>query len=382
MASDEKKTICMIGAFPPPVHGQAVAFETLAESPDVLKRYHVIKVDYAPKKQFNKYIMIPYKLLCNFNMIHRLKKVVRDNKVDLFYLGMSSSDQGATRDYLIAKTIEKSLSNAKLIIHHHGGNFRTFYEKTDDKHRSMVNYYLNKTDCAIVLTPKLKKLFESLISEDKIKVVSNGISAANKIAEDTIEQKIIGLKQNDTIHVLYLSNMIRTKGYYELLQSAPILLEAGIHFDITFAGAFRSTSDETQFHEFIKRYNLEKSVKYAGLVTGSAKNKLLETSNIFVLPTSYPNEGQPISILEAMAAGIAIITTDHGGISDVIKDGTNGILIKSITPDEIAKAIIRFNSDRDFLTKVCVENQKVSNEQYMETHYVNRMLCIFDEYSK
>ena len=121
--------------------------------------------------------------------------------------------------------------------------------------------------------------------------------------------------------------MIRTKGYYELLQSAPLLLDAGIDFDITFAGAFRSTSDETQFNKYIKIHQLEKNVRYAGLVTGNDKNKLLEVSNIFVLPTSYPNEGQPISILESMAAGMAIVTTDHGGISDVIKNEKNGIII-------------------------------------------------------
>jgi len=372
----------MIGTYPPPVHGQAVAFEMLAESPEVLSRYHVIKVDYAPKRQLNKYMMIPYKLLRNFSMIQTLKKVVRDNQVDIFYLGMSSSNQGAVRDLLITKTIEKALSRAKFIIHHHGGNFRTFYEKTDDKHRSMVNYYLERTDCVIVLTPKLIKLFDGLISEDKVKVVSNGISATNKIAEEIIEQKIYALKQHSTIHILYLSNMIRTKGYYELLQSAPLLLDAGIDFDITFAGAFRSTSDETQFNKYIKIHQLEKNVRYAGLVTGNDKNKLLEVSNIFVLPTSYPNEGQPISILESMAAGMAIVTTDHGGISDVIKNEKNGIIIETITPDEIANAIFRLSSDRHFLAKICAENQRVSNEQYMEEHYVQKMLVIFNDYSK
>lgn len=48
----------------------------------------------------------------------------------------------------------------------------------------------------------------------------------------------------------------------------------------------------------------------------------------FALPTRYPNEGQPISILEAMGNGMFIITTDHAGIPDIVEDGVNGIVMK------------------------------------------------------
>ena len=382
MIGHEKRTICMIGAFPPPVHGQAVAFETLAESPELREKYNVIKIDYAPKKRLNKYLMIPYKLLRNLSMIQSLKKVVRSRKVDIFYLGISSSDQGARRDHIIAKTIDKALEHSKLIIHHHGGNFRTFYDSTDDNHRAMVDYYLERTDCAIVLTPRLRKLFNGLLPESKVKVVSNGISASNKLPEKEINKRIASLSQRDIVHILYLSNMKKTKGYYELLKSAPLLLDNGIDFEMTFAGAFESVADEEEFHNYVNEHRLGQKVKYKGVVTGNEKNCLLGENDIFVLPTAYPNEGQPISILESMAAGMAIVTTDHGGISDVIKDGINGIIITAITPDEIAKAVIRLSSNRDFMAKVCVENMRISNEQYLEQHYVNNMIDIFNEYSE
>ena len=379
MTCREKRTICMIGAFPPPVHGQAVAFETLAESPELLKKYNVIKIDYAPKKRLNKYLMIPYKLLRNLSMIQSLKKAIRDNKEDIFYLGISSSDQGARRDNLIAKTIDKALAHSKLIIHHHGGNFRTFYDSTDDNHRAMVNYYLERTDCAIVLTPRLKKLFDGLLPESKVKVVSNGISAFNKLPDEEISKKVTSLLQRNTVHILYLSNMKKTKGYYELLESAPLLLEKGIDFEMTFAGAFEAVADEEEFHNYVSEHSLVQNVKYNGVVTGNEKNRLLAENDIFVLPTAYPNEGQPISILEAMAAGMAIITTDHGGIADVVHDRENGIIIKTIDPNEISKAILSLIANREDLIKMCTENVRVSREKYMEEHYVNHMIEVFDQ---
>ena len=53
---------------------------------------------------------------------------------------------------------------------------------------------------------------------------------------------------------------------------------------------------------------------YIGIVNGKAKKNLLEWGNVFVLPTFYKMEGQPISILEAMATKNLVVTTNHAGI--------------------------------------------------------------------
>ena len=73
---------------------------------------------------------------------------------------------------------------------------------------------------------------------------------------------------------------------------------------------------------------LEEYVTYHCIVGGEAKRKLLKECYIFALPTKDPNEGQPISILEAMGNGMLIITTDHAGIPDIVKDGINGLIIQ------------------------------------------------------
>lgn len=379
MTNENKKTICMIGVFPPPINGQAVAFETLAESPEFKQKYNVIKADYAPKKSFKKRVMVLYKFLRNIGMLLFLKKIVNSQPIDIYYLGISSSNQGAVRDSLITKVIGKKLDCAKFVIHHHGGNFRTFYEATDEKHRTMVNTYLKKTDIAIVLTPKLKELFKDLLPEGNIRVVSNGINAENKLPDKVVKNKIEGIKAKKKMRILYLSNMKKTKGYMKLLQSAPLLVQEGIAIEMVFAGAFESEEDKKEFNGYIEKHNLASSVRYLGVVTGGEKNKLLETSDVFVLPTTYPQEGQPISILEAMAAGMAIISTDHGGITDVVNHEKNGLILSSIEPEYIAAAIKRLCIDRDFMARICKLNVLIANDHYMESHYVDNMIRIFDE---
>lgn len=81
-------------------------------------------------------------------------------------------------------------------------------------------------------------------------------------------------------------------------------------------------------------------VTYHGVAAGDKKRELLKVCNIFILLTRYPNEEQPISIFEAMGNGM-MITTDHAGITDIVKDGVNGLVIsaRGINVEQISNHI-------------------------------------------
>lgn len=374
-----KKTICMIGPFPPPINGQSVALDILINSNRIQELYSVVKIDYSPKKYLNKFVKIPYKILCNYKMLSQLRKAIRKQEVDIFYLTISSSNQGLLRDYLIAKTIFHYNPDAKFVIHHHGGNFRSFYNKLTGRRKSYVDYYLKHVSCVIVLTEKLRNLFAGLVPDEKIRVVSNGISDSSIVPKNDILSRIESLSYNRELNIVYLSNMIRTKGYFELLQSAEILLDKKLKFKMTFAGAFKESNEKELFLEYIRQHELQNVIQYLGVVTGVDKTALLSTNDIFVLPTYYPNEGQPISILEALAAGMVVITTNHGGISDVVKDGYNGVLLESNLPSEIANAITCYNSDRAMMKSIALSNVHEAKENYMESNYIDGMIDLFND---
>lgn len=378
MSRVNKKTVCIIGPFPPPLHGQSAAVKSLADSPLLQDKYNIIKVDYAYKWSTCKYLTGLYKIAECWKMLRNLRKLISQYRIDIFYLTISSSNQGAFRDWLITKTISKELDHAKFIIHHHSGNFKSFYNAASNRCRSLVNYYLSKADRVIVLTPRLRQLFDGLISDDKIRVVSNGISSNDIIPDCVVNDKIESLAQRSDIHILYLSVMYRLKGFFELLQAAPLLLKAGINFDMTFAGVFRNTIDKRRFDEYVQKNDLTRNVVYKGLAIGAEKRELLSKGDIFVLPTSL-EEGQPISILETMASGMAIITTDHGGIIDVVKDQINGIILPEASPRAIAEAVINLCNNRSSFVKICELNMRTANDMYLEEHYIQNMINVFDE---
>lgn len=96
---------------------------------------------------------------------------------------------------------------------------------------------------------------------------------------------------------------------------------------------------QQEFSSRIDSSILKKHVNYAGVVSGEKKKRYLREADIFVLPTQYHVEGQPISIIEAMAYSCAIITTKYRSIPDILNEGNNPIYIKYSDSVSIADAL-------------------------------------------
>ena len=184
------------------------------------------------------------------------------------------------------------------------------------------------------------------------------------------------------LHVLWLSNFIRSKGYPFVLEMAKAekeRVDAGgekrFYFD--FAGKFFEDSEKEYFESYIKDNKLEEYVTYHGIVGGEEKRKLLKECYIFALPTRYPNEGQPISILEAMGNGMFIITTDHAGIPDIV-DTENGIVLKSNAKAVDVSDVIQSEYNIEVL-QVCKRNRKKIETSFNQDNYLFNIKGTFSE---
>ena len=151
--------------------------------------------------------------------------------------------------------------------------------------------------------------------------------------------------------------------------------EKRFHFD--FAGKFFEDSEKTYFESYVKDNKLEEYVTYHSIVGGEAKRSLLKECYIFALPTRYPNEGQPISILEAMGNGMFIITTDHAGIPDIVEDGVNGVMMRD---NDIARKVYKYIFDLPKADKetICRRNRSKCICEFSQNGYTNKMKRIFD----
>lgn len=356
-----KKKVGIIGQFPPPIHGLSKALDTLYNS-YLNKEFDFTKIDITNNKKF----------------LNNLLKIMF-SKLDLYYLTISQSKFGNIRDLIMIKLIQ--LKKKKIIIHLHGGGFRNILDNEFGNFQKKLNYkVLSKVDAAIVLGDSLRYIFEGIIPEDKIYVVKNCVDNEFLIDSDEFESKIDLLKNKKELQILYLSNFIKEKGYLEVLNIARAFKENNeTKFKFVFAGKFFDKNDEKDFFDFIKFNNLNQIVEYKGIVTGKVKRKLLKESDIFILLTKYKNEGQPISILEAMGNGMLVICTEHAGIPDIVKSDVNGIVIKTeeLNVENILKKMILI--DNEYIQMVAKNNRIDILDNYTEDNYLKELYNIISK---
>ena len=331
-----KRKILLIGILPPPINGQAVAFQSLANELSVetliISGKRNVNIWNKISKIFNYFgvlVQLTFKLFVNTYVV---------------YHTISQSREGFVRDFLIV--IISKILGSKVVVHIHGGNYDGFYDAQKPFIQKQIRRMLIQTDSIIVLSENMKKMFdfEPQLSL-KINVIKNGLPW--HIDSNELKIKKLPLNNDSPIKIIFLSNLIESKGYLAVLEATSILVnEYGYNLKTDFCGEFIQYDDAQRFataseakhyfHEFITKNNLENHVNYHGIIEVEKKKELLKEAHFFVLPTNYINEGQPISIIEAIAYGCIVLTTDYRGISDMITIYESGIYVKYNNPKEIA----------------------------------------------
>ena len=159
------------------------------------------------------------------------------------------------------------------------------------------------------------------------------------------------------MNILYLSNLVESKGYSEFVETISNLSShADFAIDATLCGQMMAMDADSRFptqemarnwvNEQITRVNQSPLVRLRWIrgADGKAKEKLFHEAHIFVLPTYYKVEAQPIVIIEALASGCAVITTKAGEIPTMVSENT-ALLMDEVTPEAITKAIVELQSN-------------------------------------
>lgn len=353
--------ICFIAQFPPPIHGLSKAVDTLFKS-----------------KLSQKYIFQKVDITNNLDIFKNICKILFTH-TDLFYFTISQTKIGNLRDILILQIIR--LKKTKCLIHLHGGYYRQLIDHDCNKIQKYINYsIIKKLNGCIVLGNTLHSIFSGMIEEKKIFTVPNGVDDQYLLPADLLSQKQYDILNNPKLHILYLSNFIESKGYKDVLNLALITKQnsnTDLHFH--FAGKFFHPEDEIYTQKFISENNLQNYITIHGIVSGDKKRALLHKCHIFILPTRYPNEGQPISILEAMGNAMDIITTNHAGIPDIVKNNINGLVVdkQNIDITNIYQHILHLSQNRSDLVKRGENNYQTITKEFTEGQYILNMEKVF-----
>jgi glycosyltransferase involved in cell wall biosynthesis len=306
--------------------------------------------------------------------------IVKLNVVETYYATMSTSKFGFVRDLLsvsIAKLLRK-----KVILHLHGGGFEEFYQNSSKVLKCLIRFNLKNTDKIIVLGELLKEQFYCVgpFVKKKLVVVPNGLTLG--VAEP--ERHVKSFKKGESIRLLYLSSLMPSKGYVEVIRALEELNEEDTskQYHLDLCGSFvdaiteesSELSNEQELLEYIQVNGLSECIHYHGLVTGRQKEKLLEKAHIFLLPTYYPWEGQPLSIIEAMAYGTPVISCQHKGIPEMLEDGTNGFFVQPQNARDIADKCLKLCSEVSFYESLSMNARKKYEKQFTRSVHLENLI--------
>ena len=302
------------------------------------------------------------------------------------YMLIASSKFGFLRDAFMIWA--SRLLRRRIVLHLNGGGYRPFYETQPHWLQRWIAKTLAQADTIIVLGEQLRDQFAFVPNiEKKIRVVPNGLPL--DLQPKTVVSK--SLPTTGALRLLYLSNLIESKGYLTLLAACCILHhehQIPIHCD--FCGDFMQTSVDkvirpseakANFLNLIKAWDLTDVVTYHGIVTGDKKQAFLQQAHTLILPTTYPWEGQPISIIEALAFSTPVIATSHRGIPEQVIDRYNGFLVEP-NPMNIAEAVLEMWQNPTLYQSLSQNAKTHFEEHFTQEKHLNHLIpLILDESS-
>lgn len=251
----------------------------------------------------------------------RFERLIKEN--DILHVHMSSDNSFYRKAVFIRKAKKE---NKKIIIHMHGSTFDLFYkERCNARQKQEVRDIFAMADTVIALSQDWKKfLAEHICEADKIRVIYNAVKLPAPYDKDYGSRKM-----------LFLGILGQRKGTYDLIEVLPQIFRKYPDAHIYFGG----DGEREQAEKLCREKGISDHVTFSGWVRGREKERLLRECSVYVLPTYH--EGMPMSVLEAMSYGMAVVSTCVGGIPHIITDGENGLLCGAGDPEGLERLLDR-----------------------------------------
>lgn len=349
---------------PPPVHGAAMMGKYIHDSKLVNESFECHYINLTTAKNLEDIGHFRMGKLFDFlHLLQHIRKSIKAIRPDLVYITPNAKAPAFYKDYIVVQLIK--MAGCKVVLHYHNKGIATRQNFWRD---NQLYKRFFKGVKVILLADALYPDVRKYVKRENVYICPNGIP-------DTVNHTLC--KDTHTIdktHILFLSNLIISKGVLVLLDALEILKRKGYQFFCNFVGGETVEIDAKRFQEEVKSRGLDDSVRYDGKKYGDDKEQFYSNADIFCFPTFYPNECFPLVLLEAMQHGVACVSTNEGGIPQIIDEGKNGFMVPKQDPNALADAISRLITDRE-LCKKMGENglEKYLNEftlDNFEKHFV------------
>jgi len=241
-----------------------------------------------------------------------------------------------------------AFARCQRILHMHGAAFLSEYERQPAMGRWLVRRFIGKFDLVIALSEQWRSDLQARFAISRILVLPNAVEVPPETPQRDLSVPRV---------FLFLGLIGARKGVFDLLQAASDLAAVDIAFTLRIGGS----GDTERLHTVVEHRDLTGIVTYLGWIEGAARDAIMRTSHVLVLP-SYA-EGAPMAVIEAMASGMPIIATRVGAIPELVEDGTSGLLIEPGDIAALAAAMERLARDDALWAQMAARSHAIAQDR-------------------
>ena len=294
---------------------------------------------------------------------------------NFYYVPAPGKKVALYRDWLVMLLCRAFFKNE--ILHWHAAGMAKWLEVENSIFARATTYRLFRpVNLSLVLSRYNFSDAEKLLS-GKVRVVYNGIPDPCPKFDQVIlprrrerlraRQKVFSGQHSGeilTANLLFLAHCTREKGLFAAItgvQTANRLLAARslpLRLKLTVAGNFVTYEEQAEFDELKKHPEFAATCQHVGFVSSAQKNQLLLATDLFLFPTRYLGENQPVNLIEAMAFGLPMVTTRWRSLPEMLPPDYPG-LVNDQNPEEIAEAVLKL---------LAIETSEVARK-YFTTHF-------------
>jgi glycosyltransferase involved in cell wall biosynthesis len=209
----------------------------------------------------------------------------------------------------------------------------------------------------------------------KVNVIPNGIDVSRySIQVDKITiRRMYGVTEEDYL-ILYVGRLEPVKGIDYIIKSAPIILEKypKSKFIVVGEGGFKD-----KLVKMAQSNGSKDSIFFTGFLKDKALDRLILSSDIFTIPSIYEPFG--IVALEAMAAGIPIVASNVGGLSEILNNEYNGILFPPRDHNSLAEGVIKLLDDSELYHKIRNNGKVLVSKKFTWSQIAEETIKVYDK---
>ncbi len=362
--------LCLLH-LPPPHIGPSVINESVIQSLSLNPEFEcdVFPINTSNHiQQINRFSLKKVSVL--FTMSFKLIRRLLNRKYHLVYMSLTPTGIGFLKDFILVMILK--MRGVCRLYHLHG---KGVHEK-QNVFMTWLYRLCFKGSHVILLSESLYPDIKCYVPREQVSVIPNGVpeDIDAKAWEKIRERR----RQPHVFHVLFLANLVRSKGIFTALEAVRQLQQKELKFQFSVVGADFDVT-QAELVEWVEQNDLQETVFVLGYRSGAQKREIFERADIFIYPTQ--KDTFPLVLLEAMQYGLPVVSTFEGAIPDIVDANQTGFLVAPGSATDLAEKIEFLMKDTEWRSNMGEQARAKFVREYTFFIFEHRLSAVFKKVS-